>query len=97
VPKSKIRGAIPPIPNTLSWNGAQLKKKAQGQLYFNTTIYRYITVNSQKIISLHFIKCSQYKIIFKIKVVDFNEICILWHISIVNVICSFKENRLNSI
>jgi len=28
----RIRGAIPPLPNTLSWCGAHLKK-AQGQLY----------------------------------------------------------------
>jgi hypothetical protein len=28
-----MRGAIPPLPNTLPWRGAQLKKKAQGQLY----------------------------------------------------------------
>jgi hypothetical protein len=27
-----MRGAIPPLPNTPSWRGAQLKK-AQGQLY----------------------------------------------------------------
>jgi hypothetical protein len=27
-----MRGAIPPLPNTLSWRGAQFKK-AQGQLY----------------------------------------------------------------
>jgi hypothetical protein len=32
VPMSKMRGAIPPLPNTPSWRGAQLKK-AQGQLY----------------------------------------------------------------
>jgi hypothetical protein len=29
-----MRGAIPPIPNTPSWGGAQLKgKKAQGKIY----------------------------------------------------------------
>jgi hypothetical protein len=28
-----MRGAIPPLPNTPSWRGAQLKKEAQGQLY----------------------------------------------------------------
>jgi len=28
VPRSRIRGAIPPLPNTPSWPGAQLK--AQG-------------------------------------------------------------------
>jgi hypothetical protein len=27
VPKSNTRGAIPPLPNTSSWRGAQLKKK----------------------------------------------------------------------
>jgi len=32
VPKSRMRGAIPPLPNTPSWRGAQLKK-ARGQLY----------------------------------------------------------------
>jgi hypothetical protein len=26
-------GFIPPLPNTPSWRGAQLKKRAQGQLY----------------------------------------------------------------
>jgi hypothetical protein len=29
-----MRGAIPPLPNTSSWRGAQLKK-AQGQLYLH--------------------------------------------------------------
>jgi len=28
-----MHGAIPPLPNTPSWRGAQSKKKAQGQLY----------------------------------------------------------------
>jgi hypothetical protein len=28
-----MSGAIPPLPNTPSWHGAPLKKKAQGQLY----------------------------------------------------------------
>jgi hypothetical protein len=28
-----MRGAMPPLPNTSSWRGAQLKKKAQGQLH----------------------------------------------------------------
>jgi hypothetical protein len=27
-----MRGAIPSLPNTPSWRGAQFKKKAQGQL-----------------------------------------------------------------
>jgi hypothetical protein len=30
-----MSGAIPPLPNTLSWRGAQLKK-AQGQLVLST-------------------------------------------------------------
>jgi hypothetical protein len=34
VPRSRMRGAIPPLPNTPSWRGAQLQRKAQGQLYF---------------------------------------------------------------
>jgi cell division protein FtsN len=32
VQTQRMRGAIPPLPNTHSWRGAQLKK-AQGQLY----------------------------------------------------------------
>jgi hypothetical protein len=32
VPWSRMRGAIPPLPSTPSWRGAQLKK-AQGQIY----------------------------------------------------------------
>jgi len=32
VPKSRMREDIPPLPNTPSWRGAQLKK-ARGQLY----------------------------------------------------------------
>jgi len=28
-----MREAVPPLPNTPSWRGAQLKIKAQGQLY----------------------------------------------------------------
>jgi hypothetical protein len=31
VPRSRVRGVIPPLPNTPSWRGAQLK--AQGHLY----------------------------------------------------------------
>jgi hypothetical protein len=27
VPRSRIRGAIPPLPNTPSWRGAQLKHR----------------------------------------------------------------------
>jgi len=35
-----MSGAIPPVPNTPSWRGAQLKKEAQGQLYiFTSTVY----------------------------------------------------------
>jgi len=34
-----MRGTIPSLPNTLSWRGAQLKKKAQGLLYFTLLYY----------------------------------------------------------
>jgi hypothetical protein len=33
-----MSGAIPPLPNTPSWCGAQLKRKAQGQLYLYFTL-----------------------------------------------------------
>jgi hypothetical protein len=33
VPRSRMHGAIPPLPNTPPWHGAQLKKKAWGQLH----------------------------------------------------------------
>jgi hypothetical protein len=36
VPRSRMRGAIPPLPNTPSWNGAQLMHKD------NFTFYLYI-------------------------------------------------------
>jgi hypothetical protein len=26
-------GAVSPLPNTISWRGAQFRKKAQGQIY----------------------------------------------------------------
>jgi hypothetical protein len=32
-----MSGAIPPLPNTPSWRGDQLKKEAQGQLYLYLT------------------------------------------------------------
>jgi len=32
VPRSRMRGAIPPLPTISSWRGAQLKK-SQGQIY----------------------------------------------------------------
>jgi hypothetical protein len=34
-----MSGAIPPLPNTPSWRGAQ--KKAQGQLYFTLLYLRF--------------------------------------------------------
>jgi hypothetical protein len=33
VMRSRMRGAISPLPNTPTWRGAQLKRKAQGQLH----------------------------------------------------------------
>jgi hypothetical protein len=37
-----MSGAIPPLPNTPSWRGAQLKKEAQGQLYLYLLTLMYI-------------------------------------------------------
>jgi hypothetical protein len=37
VPRSRIRGAISPLPNTPSWRGAELNK-AEGQLYLTFSI-----------------------------------------------------------
>jgi hypothetical protein len=46
-----MSGAIPPLPNTPSWRGVQLKK-AQGQLH----VYLKVTfeINTGKYLTVHF-------------------------------------------
>jgi hypothetical protein len=52
VPSSRMRGAIPPFPNTSSWRGAQLKK-AQEQLYISWCSY-WILVTTNKTLWIGF-------------------------------------------
>jgi len=39
-----MSGAIPPLPDTPSWRGAQLKK-SQGKLYYTLLYFTLYTVN----------------------------------------------------
>jgi hypothetical protein len=51
VPTSRIRGAIPPLPNTPSWRGVQLKHREK--FTFNLTISRHRTTLDPTLLKSH--------------------------------------------